>query len=105
MKQSELFEKIKETLSRPEAWIQNDTARNIYGYRCRPEDPLACEFSLLGATKSVEYQFSAVVVWHESPLELCYWNDTQGRTLQQVLDKVELEIKIARIREEFAYAA
>ena len=105
MKQSELFEKIKETLSRPGAWIQDDTARDIYGVRCRPEDPMACEFSLLGATLSVQAQFNTVVVWHESGLELCRWNDAPGRTLQQVLDKVELEIKIARIREEFACAA
>lgn len=105
MKQSELFEKIKEILSRPGAWIQDDTARDIYGYRCRPEDVMACYFSLIGATKSVEYQFNTVVVWHESPLELCRWNSAEGRTLQQVLDKVELEIKIARIREEFACAA
>jgi hypothetical protein len=105
MKQSELFEKIKEILSRPGAWIQDDMARDIYGYRCRPQDVMACEFSLLGATKSVEYQFNTIIVWHESPLELCRWNDAPGRTLQQVLDKVELEIKIARIREEFACAA
>lgn len=105
MKQSELFEKIKETLSRPGAWIQDDTARDAFGCRCQAGNPMACEFSLLGATLSVQAQFNTVVVWHESGLELCRWNDVPGRTLQQVLDKVELEIKIARIREEFACAA
>ena len=105
MKQSELFEKIKETLSRPGAWIQDDTARDIYGCRCRPEDPMACEFSLLGATQSVQYQFNTLVVWHESPLELCRWNSTEGRTLQQVLGLLDLHIRIARAVEESACAA
>lgn len=105
MKQSELFEKIKELLSRPGAWIQDDMCRDIYGIRCSHESWTACEFSLLGATLFVQHRFQTVIVWHESNLELCRWNDVQGRTIDEVLAKVELEIKIARIREEFACAA
>lgn len=105
MKQSELFEKIKEILSRPGAWIQDDTARDAFGCRCQAGNPMACEFDLLGATLNVQHRFNTVVRWHESGLELSRWNDTEGRTFAQVLAKIDLEIRLATIRENFADAA
>lgn len=105
MKQSELFEKIKETLSRPGAWIQGQVALDIFGVPCHPASSMACEFDLLGATLNVQHRFNTVVLWHESGLELSRWNDAEGRTFAQVLAKIDLEIRLATIRENFADAA
>jgi hypothetical protein len=82
MKAYELLEKSE--------WIQGYYAKTNHNVLCDADDEKAVKFSLDGALRkcypNYNYHINSSILYTFIHTSLCTWNDTPGRTKQEVID-------------------
>lgn len=96
MKHSEILQAAKQLLI-DKGWTQNTFARNAAGYHVSATHPNATCFCMIGALKAVN---DNVTPWETLKYfkidHIPDFNDTIGRTLDQVLQKFDEAIERAK---------
>lgn len=72
--------KIRDLLTDPSKWCQGAMARDINGFGCLSDDPVAAKWCLAGAANKVGVCLS---------LDIITWNDAPGRTFAEVRELIE----------------